>query len=628
MRTRNAVVIGAVALLAGGALLSSARANDRFEPNVKGRAKAALVELGRRLFFDPVVSRTGTRSCASCHDPEHGFADPSRVSEDDIGLTARHSQTLLDSHINPDAHWDGEFPTIEDLVVARIGLPLSSGKGYGSDGRADPLPPGHSAIPFEPRDPDPGKKEGDKRYADDEKNKKDDDADHASDVKTKSERRRAPKQEDRGKSHGGRKQRPARDVRNRRVLELARLPRAQDVLEESGRYAEAFRAVWGNRSVTRMRIAQAIAAYCRSIHSTESPFDRFLAGDGTALTTRQIRGYKLFTGRAGCAQCHVVKGKGGSKKPTFTDFAYHNTGISWIHEHELIEGKEQMRFDITDSGRQRVTTAPRHRRAFKTPTLRDLTRRGPYTHTGAFASLHELVRYYARGGSKDPKQDVLIKPFEVTDAEVDDLVSFLESLTGDERPGLAKDACPTRPTRTRLRFVDAAGKPLAGLVVTLVPAGDVLPAEAAASRGSRRLLTDAKGRIEYSPPAHTHYRIVLPDELTPQGGPLVPDTCRNSEITVPVRGRVRFTAIFDAASDAPETLIVEHQGTRVFEGHEPPRTRFARNPGVQTGGLYVATYEGWMRTDVPALVQVRAPGDVRREITLGAKKEPRVDLRR
>ncbi|MDA1194791.1 MAG: cytochrome-c peroxidase, partial [Planctomycetota bacterium] len=94
----------------------------------------ALVALGRRLFFDPAISRSGARSCASCHDPDHGFSDPGRVSDDDFGRTRRHSQTLLDGHLNPSAHWDGEFATVEELVLARIGsIKGRKGKlGHGS----------------------------------------------------------------------------------------------------------------------------------------------------------------------------------------------------------------------------------------------------------------------------------------------------------------------------------------------------------------------------------------------------------------------------------------------------------------------------------------------------------------
>jgi cytochrome c peroxidase len=123
-------------------------------------AHEAKVELGRRLFFDPVVSRSGARSCASCHDPEHGFSDPSPRSDDDVNRTRRHSQTLLDGHRNPTAHWDGEFDSIEELVTARLGRVGGikgkqglSAHGPGVELGAEPEAAPPAATPAAPTEP-------------------------------------------------------------------------------------------------------------------------------------------------------------------------------------------------------------------------------------------------------------------------------------------------------------------------------------------------------------------------------------------------------------------------------------------------------------------------------------------
>jgi len=79
-----------------------------------------LVELGRRLFMDPAASRSGRFSCASCHDPEHGFSDPRRLSIDEGGPTLRHSQPLLDLRADAEAHWDGEFGGVRGVIFARV----------------------------------------------------------------------------------------------------------------------------------------------------------------------------------------------------------------------------------------------------------------------------------------------------------------------------------------------------------------------------------------------------------------------------------------------------------------------------------------------------------------------------
>jgi cytochrome c peroxidase len=97
-----------------------------------------LVELGRRLFFDPGASHSKRASCASCHDPAHGYSDPAVVSADDFGATARHSQPLLDLAPAKGLHWDGEFASVEDLVMARTGATRTRFSGsYDGAGRSD-----------------------------------------------------------------------------------------------------------------------------------------------------------------------------------------------------------------------------------------------------------------------------------------------------------------------------------------------------------------------------------------------------------------------------------------------------------------------------------------------------------
>src|SRR5262245_34663705 len=108
---------------AGGLLLAfgvvAAAGGARGVAQAKGRADP-VVELGRRLFFDPAVSKSRDNSCAQCHDPEHGFASSRRVDVDDFSLTKRHSQTLVDAVHGKRFHWDGEFDSVQDLVTARL----------------------------------------------------------------------------------------------------------------------------------------------------------------------------------------------------------------------------------------------------------------------------------------------------------------------------------------------------------------------------------------------------------------------------------------------------------------------------------------------------------------------------
>src|SRR6187455_2045664 len=104
-RWSTAVAIG----ITLSVLVVEGMAGDGGPRLVSGVPDSALVELGRRLFFDPAVSRRGMRSCADCHDPDHGYTDVEPLSRDDRGPTPRRSQTLIDVADGEWFHWHGEF---------------------------------------------------------------------------------------------------------------------------------------------------------------------------------------------------------------------------------------------------------------------------------------------------------------------------------------------------------------------------------------------------------------------------------------------------------------------------------------------------------------------------------------
>jgi cytochrome c peroxidase len=78
-----------------------------------------------------------------------------------------------------------------------------------------------------------------------------------------------------------------------------------------------------------------------------------------------------------------------------------------------------------------VTQNPEELGAFKTPTLREISRSAPYMHDGRFKTLEEVVNFYNKGGVKNPHQDPLILPLELTEQEKTDLVAFLRTLNGE-----------------------------------------------------------------------------------------------------------------------------------------------------------------------------------------------------
>ena len=174
-------------------------------------------------------------------------------------------------------------------------------------------------------------------------------------------------------------------------------------------YRRDFKRAFKSQPTSR-NIAQALASYVRSILSGNSPYDRYMNGDQTALTASQQRGLELFRGKANCIACH--------SGPNFTDEKFHNTGIGW----------RVNSFD--DDGRFAVTHNEADRGAFKTPTLRDVADSPPYTHQGRLASLKDLIDFYDAGGNPNPHLDPQLHPLHLSAQEKQDLIDFLRALNG------------------------------------------------------------------------------------------------------------------------------------------------------------------------------------------------------
>jgi cytochrome c peroxidase len=173
-------------------------------------------------------------------------------------------------------------------------------------------------------------------------------------------------------------------------------------------YSEQFQRALGT-SVTIDGISKAIAAFVRTIFSGNSPFDRFEAGDRTAISLEAQRGFKLFKRKAKCTKCH--------KGFNFTDEQFHNTGVGLYDPNP-------------DLGRYDVTNRDEDKGAFKTPTLRDVAHTAPYMHDGSFETLEEVIQFYDEGGIKNPYLAQELKPLHLTFQEKRDLLAFLNSLTG------------------------------------------------------------------------------------------------------------------------------------------------------------------------------------------------------
>ena len=309
----------------------------------------AKSDLGLKLFFDPRLSGSQTIACASCHEPELGWADGRAVSfGHERSPNARNAPTLVNVAHRRLLFWDGRAETLEDQA--------------------------HGPI-----------------EASNEMN-----ADDATIVKR---------------------------------------------LGEQPGYRAAFKAAFGDETITMERVAQALATYQRTIVSRPSAFDKFLSGQADALSDAAVRGLHLFRTDARCANCHMG--------PTLSDERFHDLGLSYY-------GRK-----LQDLGRYEITKDPADVGRFKTPTLRNIPRTAPYMHNGLF-DLPGVLNMYNAGmvtQRRDekfaddplyPTKSEHLRPLGLNDRDLADLLAFLESLEEvrlrirpPELPGIGPSATTT-----------------------------------------------------------------------------------------------------------------------------------------------------------------------------------------
>lgn len=215
------------------------------------------------------------------------------------------------------------------------------------------------------------------------------------------------------------------------------------LIKADARYPSEFRKVFGIRSghLTIDHVAQALAAFVRTLVAGNSPFDRFqYGGQRDALSEPARRGLALFRGRAQCASCHVI----GADYALFSDNGFHRLGVGFPKiEPRLAEmvlsvakGRGQTADqaiisdgEVAELGRFMVTFNPIDIGRFKTPSLRNVALTAPYMHDGSVPTLLEAVEreIYYRGIEAG-------RPLILTPQEKSDLVDFLKSLSSESLP--------------------------------------------------------------------------------------------------------------------------------------------------------------------------------------------------
>jgi cytochrome c peroxidase len=190
----------------------------------------------------------------------------------------------------------------------------------------------------------------------------------------------------------------------------------QGVLSTNPTYPDLFVRAFGDGEITAARIAFALGTYQRTLISDQTPFDRFRAGDATALTPGQLQGFNEFQAHS-CAACHRVV------NDLFTDFSFRNIGLRPTTE---------------DPGRQSISGNAADRGKFKVPGLRNVGLKRTFMHNGMFQSLTQVIQFYARApgapaqfpDNRDPLMNAIV-PLPPQDAGA--IQDFLQNALTDPR---------------------------------------------------------------------------------------------------------------------------------------------------------------------------------------------------
>jgi cytochrome c peroxidase len=212
-------------------------------------------------------------------------------------------------------------------------------------------------------------------------------------------------------------------------------------------YRQAFQSVFGHPP-NETDLVRAIASYERTQVSFDAPFDHFIAGDQNAIDDLAKRGWEIFNTRGRCNKCHALSEQ--KRDPTFLmDQDFHNIGVGIIRHNvvalackaeQLIKSRDTsaiddaaIQTDMSAIGRFLVSKKKLDIAAFKTPGLRNVLITAPYFHDGSQETLWDVMDHYNKGdGLHNPYLDEDIRPLALTEADIDDVVAFMASLTNPD----------------------------------------------------------------------------------------------------------------------------------------------------------------------------------------------------
>lgn len=171
-------------------------------------------------------------------------------------------------------------------------------------------------------------------------------------------------------------------------------------------YEVLFEKAFGNKEVTKDKIAKAIATFERTLVSPQSKFDQFIDGQAALFSDDEVMGLHLFRTKAQCMNCH--------NSGYFSNNQFENDGTS------LLGSKDE------DLGRYLVTKNPDDAGKFKVPSLREITRTGPWMHNGSLTSLRDVITFYSKGNSESANQRSTVHDGITLTSQKSEMLKFLD----------------------------------------------------------------------------------------------------------------------------------------------------------------------------------------------------------
>ena len=393
------------------------RIEETLETRLGRPLDARLADVGRLLFFDPILSLTRDNSCAGCHGPNVSFNDSGSIA---IGVgnngvvgpgrkgpfNQRRAPTLINAAFYPRLMWDSRFFSVaHDPFRNDLGFVFPEPEGEG----LSHLPHLLTAQAFTPV---VNRVEMAGSYAGDNGSMRSEIAD-----------------------------------------------RVGAVEEYRSRFAEIFDDVAAGEPIRYQHIARALAEFQFTLVRADAPFDRFARGDDDAMTPPQKEGALLFFGRGFCGECHIVRDFGNEM---FSDFEPHVLGVP-----QLVPTETNVVFDgpgqDEDYGLEQVSGRPFDRYKFRTSPIRNAVFQPTFMHNGAYVCLEDAVRHHfeaperleryvpegldpALGLSAAPTDSLYFRlhgfmrdqPMTVTEEQVEKILDFIR--VGLTDPGASPDS--------------------------------------------------------------------------------------------------------------------------------------------------------------------------------------------